>query len=66
MATLKGALTRIRYFFKYGIIKDPVKEARKNGVKIGNNTELINTKLVSASRAEKPGKSGQFSSLMVQ
>ncbi len=41
--TIKGAITRIRYFFQYRHIdKDPVAICRKNGVIIGENVKLLN------------------------
>lgn len=44
--TLKGAYTRIKYFFKYrGKDMDPVKKHRKNGVIIGENVKLLNANL---------------------
>lgn len=41
--TLKGIKKRIEYFFKYkNRDKNPVDTLRKNGVKIGENVQLLN------------------------
>lgn len=41
--TIKGAFTRIKYFFKYrNTDLNPVETHRKNGVIIGENVKLIN------------------------
>lgn len=44
--TIKGAITRIKYFFKYRHIDpNPVETHRKNGVTIGENVKLLNAHL---------------------
>jgi maltose O-acetyltransferase len=41
--TIKGLITRIKYFFKYrNIDTNPVRTHRKNGVVIGENVQLLN------------------------